>query len=69
MESLSVELGLWGKGDKERRSLSLSCSVDDSGDKMVSRDFGRVVLLSPRGLAGSERVTSDCVRSWIPSIL
>lgn len=48
--SLSVELGLWEKGDKEGRSLSLSCSVEDSGDKMFPRDFGRV------GTAKSKRI-------------
>lgn len=45
-----MELRLWEKGDQEGRSLSLSCSVDDSSDEMVSRDFGRV------GTAKSKRI-------------
>lgn len=44
-----MELGPWDKGDKEGRNLSLSCSADDSSDKMVPSDVGRA------GAAKSEK--------------
>ena len=39
MGSLSVELGLWGKGGKEGKGLRLDFSADYSSDKIV---FGKV---------------------------